>query len=394
MMGGEVGFDPARLYLLSLDPVRDGYTPARAADLFPNLLERVRRLPVVTSAAVADSTPMSMIGRPGVTFAVEGASGAKTIFRGNQFGVGRDFFETIGIPILRGRGFQEGDEKNGANALVISEKLASQCWPGQDPLGRRVEIGAADMASGFSLDPVTAPKGGKGPQLSGRIQTFQVVGVAGNVRDGLNMVATAGPPVLYLPLRRGDYARPALEGVALIVRAVPGVDVPAAVRMVIVSVDSNLRPFNPRSMTGQIDELLFPVQVALWTYGAIGICGLILASVGLAGVTAYSVTQRRREIGIRLALGASGADVLRLVMKEGLVLIGIGSAIGLLLAGAGIRALSATLNMIARIAGNSTGDPALLVGAPLLLAILALVACYVPARRSTAVDPGVTLRQE
>jgi predicted permease len=393
MMGGEVGFDPARLYLLSLDPVRDGYSPARAADLFPKLLDRVKRLPSVTAAALTDSVPMSMIGRPGVTFAVDGASGAKAVFRGSRFAVGRDFFETVGIPILRGRGFQEEDEKNGANAVVVSEKLVRLCWPGQDPLGRRIELGTTDMASGFSLDGVTATKGGR-PRFSGLVQSFQVVGVARNIRDGLNMVASDGPPAIYVPLRAGDYAKPGLEGITLLVRAAPGVDVLAAVRREIESVDGNLRPFNPCSMTTQIDELLFPVQVALWTYGAIGICGLILASVGLAGVTAYSVTQRRREIGIRLALGARGADVLRLVMKEGLVLIGLGSAIGLLLAGAGIRALSATLNMIARTAGNSTGDPMLLVGAPLLLASLALVACYVPARRSTLVDPAVTLRQE
>ena len=125
----------------------------------------------------------------------------------------------------------------------------------------------------------------------------------------------------------------------------------------------------------------------------IGVCGLILASVGLAGVTAYSVTQRRREIGIRLALGARTADVPRLVMQEGAVLIAIGSVIGLALASAGIRTL-ASANMIARTSGNSTNDPVLLVGAPLLLALLALAACYVPARQSTAVDPAVTLCQE
>ena len=136
------------------------------------------------------------------------------------------------------------------------------------------------------------------------------------------------------------------------------------------------------------------MRVALYTYGVIGICGLILASVGLAGVTAYSVTRRRREIGIRVALGARSADILRLVMKEGLVLISVGSAIGLLAARAGIRGLGAVFAQIARTSGMATNDPALLIGAPLLLAILALVSCYVPARQSSRVDPAITLRQE
>ena len=134
-------------------------------------------------------------------------------------------------------------------------------------------------------------------------------------------------------------------------------------------------------------------KVALWTYGFIGIFGLILASVGLAGVTAYSVSQRRREIGIRVALGARGGDVLGLVMREGAVLIAIGTVIGLAAARAGIRAMSAALSQIAKTAGTSTSDPMLLVGAPLLLAALALVACYVPARKSTRIDPVVALRE-
>src|SRR4029077_16037497 len=117
-----------------------------------------------------------------------------------------------------------------------------------------------------------------------------------------------------------------------------------AVRRQIAAIDTSLTPFNARSMTEQIDQLMFPVKVALWTYGCIGIFGLILASVGLAGVTAYSVTQRRREIGIRVALGARDSDVHGLVMKEGAVLIIVGTAIGLAGAWAGIRALSGLLS--------------------------------------------------
>jgi macrolide transport system ATP-binding/permease protein len=393
MMGGEVGFDPAHLYLLSLDPIRDGYSPARAADFFPKLLERVKTLPAVAAASLADSVPMSMIAKPRVNFAVEAPGGAKTIHSASQFVVGRDFFNTTGIAILRGRGLRQEDEKEGVTAAVVSEKTARECWPGQDPLGRRIEVGSEDMAAGFAISGGVFGSGPL-PKLAGQVRIYEVVGIVRNVRDGLNMVAIDAPPEIYVPLRPPDYARPTLQGITLLVRAKPGVDVLAAVRREVEALDNRIQPFNPRSMAEQTETILFPVRVALYTYGVIGICGLILASVGLAGVTAYSVTQRRREIGIRLALGARGADVLRLVMREGLLLIAIGSAAGLLLARAGIRALSSSLDMIARTAGNTTNDPALLVGAPLLLAVLALVACYVPARRSTLVDPAVTLRQE
>jgi len=393
MMGGEVGFDPARLYLLSVDPVRDGYTPARAADLLPKLQERLKELPWASSVSLADSVPMAMIAKPRVNFAVEGPGGTKTVHSASRFAVGRGFFDTIGITILRGRGFGEEDEKEGMTAAVVSEKTARECWPGQDPLGRRIEIGAEDMVAGFAVSGGSFGPG-PGPKLTGRIQVYQVVGVARNVRDGLSMVATDAPPEIYIPLRTADYGRATLQGFTLLMRTKPGVDVVGAARREIEAMDSNIHPFNPHSMTEQIETILFPVRVALYTYGVIGICGLILASVGLAGLTAYTVTQRRREIGIRVALGARAVDVLWLVMKQGLVLITIGSAIGLALAGGGMRALAASLNMIARTAGNATNDPVLLAGAPLLLAVLALVACYVPARRSALVDPVVTLREE
>jgi ABC-type antimicrobial peptide transport system permease subunit len=139
---------------------------------------------------------------------------------------------------------------------------------------------------------------------------------------------------------------------------------------------------------------MFPVKVALWTYGCIGIFGLTLASAGLAGVTAYSVAQRRREIGIRIALGAGKRDVLGLVMKEGAVLVAAGMIIGLAAALAGIRMMSGIMAEISRTAGASSSDPLLLAGAPLLLAAVALAACYLPARQSTRIDPAVSLRQE
>jgi putative ABC transport system permease protein len=158
--------------------------------------------------------------------------------------------------------------------------------------------------------------------------------------------------------------------------------------------DAAITPFNARSMPEQIEELMFPVRVGLWTYAAIGLFGVILAAVGLAGVTAYSVAQRRHEIGIRMALGARRGDVLAMVMKEGALLLAAGTLVGVAAARVGIRVMSAAMSSIARAAATSTSDPFLLAGAPMLLAILALLACYLPARRSMDIDPVNALRQE
>jgi ABC-type antimicrobial peptide transport system permease subunit len=149
-----------------------------------------------------------------------------------------------------------------------------------------------------------------------------------------------------------------------------------------------------RSMEEQIEQFMAPLRMSSWTYGVIGIFGLVLSAVGLAGMTAYSVAQRRREIGIRIALGAQRGRVLALVMREGMGLVVVGTAIGMAGAWTGARLLAAMSSSVGRVTSTSTTDPVVLFGAPLLLAALALVACYLPARKSMGVDPVVALRQE
>jgi len=136
------------------------------------------------------------------------------------------------------------------------------------------------------------------------------------------------------------------------------------------------------------------LRSAAWTYGLIGIFGLVLAAVGLAGMTAYSVASRNHEIGIRIALGAGRGQVIGLVMREGAALIAAGTSIGMALGWAASRGLAAMSSTVGQVTSTSTSDPTVLYGAPLLLAGMALVACYIPARRSLRVDPAVTLRRE
>jgi ABC-type antimicrobial peptide transport system permease subunit len=147
-------------------------------------------------------------------------------------------------------------------------------------------------------------------------------------------------------------------------------------------------------MPDQIEDLMFLVRMGLWIYGFLGAFGLILASVGLAGVTAYSVARRGREIGIRIALGATSRDVLGLVMREGAALVALGTVIGLAGAWAAAKVVSAMVSVVASATSASASDPLLLVGAPLSLAALALVACYLPARKSMSIHPATALRQE
>jgi putative ABC transport system permease protein len=216
--------------------------------------------------------------------------------------------------------------------------------------------------------------------------------VAGDVTEGL--VVQKQSPAMYFPLHAADAARPPAEGLTLMVRAAPGVDAIAAVRREISAMDAKVTPFHMRSMTEQIDQFMAPLRMSSWTYGLIGIFGLVLSAVGLAGMTAYSVAQRGREIGIRMALGASSGNVLGLVMREALRLVLVGMAIGMAGAWTGARMLSAMSSSVGRVTTTTTTDPTLLIGAPVLLAVLALGACYLPARKSMSIDPVISLRQE
>jgi putative ABC transport system permease protein len=332
--------------------------------------------------------PMTMIGKPATPYTALG-NGTKEMHTARRYGVGKEFFTTMGIPIVRGRGFRKDDEADHSRVAIVSEKFVRDSWPGEDGLGRRIEIGEDDLAT-FELVGARAPR----RRGLGRSRVVDVIGVAKDVQDGLVLSRTDGPALIYVPLRPADLARPPSRGITLLVRGAPGADAATAVRREIAAIDNRLTIFDVGTLVDHIGEITSAVRSALWTYGCIGLFGLILASVGLAGVTAYSVVQRRREIGIRIAVGARRGDVLRLVMKQGLVLVTVGSAIGFLLARAGIRGLSAMMSEIARTAGNSTSDPLLLIGAPLLLAVVALAACYLPARGSTRIDPVEALRTE
>jgi ABC-type antimicrobial peptide transport system permease subunit len=183
-------------------------------------------------------------------------------------------------------------------------------------------------------------------------------------------------------------------GATVIVRGAPNSDVMGIVRKELAALDSGLTIFNVRTMRESVAQMSGLIRLGSAFYFGIGMFGLILASIGLAGVTACAVARRRKEIGIRMALGARSGQVLQLVLKEGAVLVVIGSVLGFAAAFAASRALATTVDTLGRAFAMGTGDLRLLIGVPLLLVAIAMGACYIPARRSTRVAPLAALREE
>jgi predicted permease len=361
-------FDSSNLYLLSIDPVRDGYSPTQTAALFEKLRDRLQGAPAVESAAFTDVPPGDVFALGTTTFTVPAAGGepAKVVKSVKKDIVGANYFAALRVKVLEGREFSARDEEDVSNAAqpaVISKIAAEEMFGSSDPIGRRI---VCDN------------------------QAFDVAGVAPDLQG--SSFGVKPPPAVFVPLTKRAYSRPPPGGMTLMVRAGAGNDAINEIRHEIAAIDPNLSVFNVRTMTEYLDQSNDLIRWTSMVYGGIGVFGLILASVGLAGVTAYSVAQRRKEIGIRMALGARPGQVLRLVMKEGATLVIVGSALGFL----GAWAIGRMLSALSPEMGQSlhAKQPVLMIGAPLLLAGLAMLACYFPARRSTRVDPLTALRQE
>jgi putative ABC transport system permease protein len=364
--GVDVGFDPSRLHLVKMDPIRDGISPARAQRFFEQLPARLRSVPGVTAVSVAQSMPLAMSNSEAMlTAKVNFAGGATSLGTLRADRVGHGFFETIGTPLRRGRTFTPQDESDEARVIVINDTLARQVWPGEDPLGRTIDLDGTRR---------------------------EVVGVVGDIRSAFPLAPTQ--PGVYRPITPSGFAAPSKNGVTLAVRVAPGIDASTLLPREIEAIDSQVTVFEITRMVDDIAQTQYLAHFATVVYGGMGVFGLILAAVGLAGVTAQAVAQRRREIGIRMALGARYAGVLWLVLRESSAIIAAGTVAGLAAALGLTWALASVVETLAETTQTSMTDPLLLVGGPALLGALALVACYLPARRSTRIDPATVLRAE
>jgi predicted permease len=384
----QTGFDPTNLYLVSLDPTRDGYTPDQSAVFLPKLLERVQSLPAVRSAGLTVTIPAEMaIDR--VVVSLRDRNDSRVVPGIIRHVVGKDYFATAGISILAGRAFRHQDETDSGNAIIVTEAFAREFWPGEESLGRTLEIANSEAVPNKMM-PGTFDYRESVHTRQPRV--YEVIGVAGNLSEGL--VAGKPKPAIYFPLRPSEFREPSQLGITLMVRAAPGVDAITLVSRTIATMDDQITPFYAGSMNQHIEEFISMLRVASWTYGLVGFFGLVLAAVGLAGMTAYSVASRSHEIGIRMALGAGRGRVLGLVMKEGATLIAAGLAFGMVGAWAGSRGLAAMSYESGQVASTSAGNPLVVFGSPILLAGMALLACYLPARRASGVDPAIVLRGE
>jgi predicted permease len=359
-------FDPRTMYLLSIDPVRTGYPPEKAQALFEKLPERLKNTGAVRSVALAAQAPFSTEDEDAILqWTAEDSRVQVPAFKET---VGANYFAALSEPMLAGREFTEQDQRTQADSSSTLPAI----------LNESAVLGL--FGKGNSL----------GKRMRDEKQSYEVVGVVHDLKNG----SGAKQSIIYLPLTARNFARPPADGMTIMVRSDAGEDALAVIRREIATIDPNLTIFNVRTLNDYLEISRASERLAVDTYGGIGLFALVLAAIGLAGVTAYAVAQRRKEIGIRMALGARKAQVLLLVLREGAALVGAGTALGFLAAFVAARLLSALTSVMADSLKVGTGDPRLLVGAPLLLATLAMLACYVPARRAAKIDPLRAVREE
>src|SRR5262249_24647057 len=263
--------------------------------------------------------PPAMSGREAmVAGKMQIASGTSALGTMRAERVGAAFFDTIGARLRRGREFTERDYASGAHVLVVNETMAQRAWPGEDPLGRPVDLDG---------------------------DTWQVVGVVGDLRSMFPLAPTQ--PAVYLPIAPSGFASPSKDGVIVSVRVAPGFDAPTKLRQAIDAIDPRVTVFQITPMTDEVTQGAYLVSVASAMYAGMGVFGLILASVGLAGVTAHAVARRTHEIGIRMALGARRGNVLRLVLRESGSIVAAGLVVGFAAALALTRALASFVDAMA-----------------------------------------------
>jgi predicted permease len=366
--GIQTKFDPRTMYLLSLDPVRDGYAPEKAQALFEKLPDRLKSAGPVRSIALAAQLPFSSETEPTQLSAEDSPGSTQMLKSAVEETVGAGYFATLDEPMLAGREFLEADQRGlavGSKTLpaVLNESAARGFFGNGNAIGKRIRDDR---------------------------QSYDVVGVVRDMKD----VEGFTESIVYLPLTSRTFARPPAGGITILVRSDAGTDALSAFQNEIALIDPNLNIFNVQTLAAYLDRSRSALRFSIQTYGGIGVFGLVLAAIGLAGVTAYAVAQRRKEIAIRTALGATRAQVLGLVLREGSALVGVGTVFGFLGAVGLAKIASALTNMFSDALKFAASDPRLLVGAPLLLATVALLACYLPARRATKIDPLKALRQE
>ncbi len=355
------GFDRSNVLTMRVSLAGKQYDSVSArAGFYKQVLARTSALPGVQQAAMINNAPLS------------GSTNSSDFeIDGHPFPVGRSptaavrsvsasYLQALRIPLRKGRLFAEHEAWDSSRVTVINETMASRFWPGADPIGRRIAFNGDTSANKW----------------------YTIIGVVGDV----HVRRLTSPPDndWYLPYS----AMPRRTMTILVKTAADPAALTAAVRDAVRAVDANMPVFSVRTMQATYESSMWDRRLYGWMFAAFGSIALVLAAVGLYSVIAYMVAQRTREIGVRMALGARRVDVVRLVLNRGLVLTGAGLVIG------GIAAFAVMRTLKGLLFGVSSAEPLTFIGVAALLGTVAIVASVVPARRASAVDPAIALRNE
>jgi predicted permease len=357
----DVGFDPTNLVLFRVNPQLNGYDEQRSAALYQQLAERLGGLPGVRAATLSNpallsgSVNQSSIFVQGRTYDI-GVQQQDSI---NRLVIAPNFFDVMGIPLKLGRGFSDAENNaKAAKVAVLNETAAKKYFPEGNPIGGRF---------------------GPSPETSGQVE---VVGV---VRDAkYNSVRDEAPPTMYVPFRQARMGTPTIA----VRTAGDPLGLVGAIRETVRGIDPNLPMVDVATQMEQMERGFEQERVFAQAYTLFGVLALVLAAVGLYGVMSYTVARRTNEIGIRLALGAQRQQVLGTTMRESLVLVGIGAAIGIAIV------LLASRFVASLLFGVPKNDAISIALATAVLGVVAVIAAYLPARRASRVDPMVALRNE
>ena len=366
MQDVSIGFLPDHLLVADLPISQGAYAkPEQRYAFFDRLVDRVRTLPGVRSVGAASTLPVSgtgglihfnIYGRPPKTPHDYIAAGYRAVTA--------NYFETLGVPLLQGRFIAPADIEKAPSVVVINATMARVYFPGANPLGKRMQIGATPESE---------------------VPWMEIVGVVGDVTQGLGLDPKAE---MYLPYHQGDQLLPVFQLSVVLRTAGDPRQQAAALRAALAEIDPNQPLVKVRTMEDNMAATVAEPRFRAWLIGIFAGLALLLAAVGIYGVMSYSVTQRTSEIGIRITLGAQPQDVFRIVVGEGLRFALIGVALGV----AGGLALTRLLNSF--LYGVSATDPLTFAGVAVLLILVSAAACFFPARRATRVDPIIALRYE
>jgi predicted permease len=366
MKNADQGFDSRGVDVAMIDLSIAGYSEGTGVPFIRDLMERVRALPGVGVATVADRAP----GSGGLTLGGLSIPGVPPppgmrFFYPNWMLVDSGYFATLRLPILEGRDFTAADSGSAEPVVILGRRAAEQYWPGESGIGRFIE------AHGNPSPATKTPS----------IVQMRVVGVVGDL-------SAVGPPEIYVPLQQRYW--PALT---ILARSTSDRRLADELRRVVNDLDPKLPILAAQTLESmRTGPVQLQLRLAATVAASVGFVGLLLAAIGIYGVTAYAVTRRTREIGIRLSLGAGRREVVTMVLRHGMTLVGLGSTVGLLLS------LSVGRLLAGREFGREFQVPALDVttfaGATLLFAVVGLIACYVPVRRAARIQAMDALRCE